>query len=489
MKVRFYLIDKRVISTYRPGEELDYAEFDFNYKKPTDYLNPVILIDTGGMDVKSNYAVIYNDQDIIIDPDTGEESYRISGYYFISNVTYSNYNIMEIHLELDYLATTKDDILASAAYVIYSSNKFNRWVKDDRTPIVARPPEVTRTSSTPIINDNAVFVGSTGLDVDDEVVILTTYSQDVGIAHWAITEGWIDVIMDALIRAGGSIQGSMQMLFGDALGSIISAIRLPIKKECLPTDNTFRTIYLGDYALQISQTGYAQAEQLSRNYIYYRDRVGIPTTYLDYRVFEPYVTLKLVLPFVGVVDIPHNEFAGSIYYDFNIELLTGKITYTIYNDENYNHYVASFSGQCGGNIPIAASQIANATELVKSLATSGLTLGAAAINPTLGIVSSIGGIASAFYHSQQKTTNVLGSYSGGYAELNCNKIYCIAFKYETACEPGDLTDLEGRPVMDVLELSECEGFVRTQGFQLKGGYFKTVKDTVNAMLDAGIYIE
>ena len=206
-------------------------------------------------------------------------------------------------------------------------------------------------------------------------------------------------------------------------------------------------------------------------------------------MFEPYVTLKLALPFVGVVDIPHNEFAGSIYYDFNIELLTGKITYTIYNDEDYNHYVASFSGQCGGNIPIAASQIANATELVKSLATSGLTLAATAINPTLGIVSSIGSIASAFYHTQQKTTSVLGSYSGGYAELNCNKIHCIAFKYETACEPGNLADLEGRPVMDVLNLSECEGYVRTQGFQLRGGYLKSVKDTVNSMLDAGIYIE
>lgn len=489
MKVRFYLIDKRVISTYRPADDLEYAEFDFNYKKPTTYLNPVLLIDTGGADVKANYAIIYNDQDVIIDPDTHETSYRIVGYYFITDITYSNYNIMQVHLELDYLATVKDDILASAAYVIYSSNKYNRWVRDDRTPIVARPPEVLRTTSTPVINDKNVFVGDTGLDVDDEVVILTTYSEDVGIAHWCITEGRVNDIMDALIKAGSSIQGSMQMLFGDALGSIISAIRLPINRLVIPTDNVFRTIYLGDYAIQDGSQSYITAEQISQKYIYYKDRVGIPTTYLDYRVFEPYVVLKLILPFIGVVDITHNEFAGSVYYDFTIELLTGKITYTIYNDENHNKAVASYSGQLGGNIPIAASQIANATELVKSLATSGLTLAAAAINPALGIASSIGSIASAFYHSNQKTTNVLGSYSGGYAELIANKIHCIAFKYETACEPDDLADLEGRPVMDVLNLDECEGYLRTQGFQLRGAYLKSVKDTVNAMLDAGIYIE
>ena len=217
--------------------------------------------------------------------------------------------------------------------------------------------------------------------------------------------------------------------------------------------------------------------------------MGIPTTFLDYRVFEPYTTLKLRLPFVGLVDISHNEFAGSIYIQCVIELLTGKIIYTLYNDDDYNYPIVSYTGQCGGNIPVAASQIANSSELVKSLTTGSLSLAAAAINPTFAAAGSIASIASAFYHANQKSTNILGSYSGGYAEVITNRYEVIALKHETSIEPSNLTAVEGRPCMKAQALSNLTGYVRTQGFSIELNVNRSVIESINSKLDAGIFIE
>lgn len=476
MRLTLCNFQKRLNSTKQPTSDILSAGKTYEYvslKELTNIDNPILkLAGASGNEYAYNYAYVH---------DWGR-------YYHIKTADIRHEDIYFAKLELDDLATYKTQILTTDAYVIYSSSSYNNWIRDDRTPIVARPPEIVMSYTTPIINDHPVFV-HTGVDIDDETVILTTYSQNVGIAHWLISEGMLDYIMNAMIQAGSSISGSMQMLFGDAQGSIISAIRLPINSLCIDSDNTNQTIYLGDYALQDGPTSYVVGQQILRNYIQFKDRVGIPTTFLDYRVFEPYTTLKLRLPFVGLVDISHNEFAGSIYIECVIELLTGKIIYTLYNDEDYHYPIATYTGQCGGNIPIASSQIANSSELVKSLTTGSLSLAAAAINPALGIAGSIGSIASAFYHTNQKSTNILGSYSGGYAEVITNRYEVIALKHTTAIEPSNLTAVEGRPLMAVTPLANLSGYVRTQGFSIDLNANSDVIRSINSKLDAGIYIE
>ena len=227
---------KRVNSTKTPtAEELAGGVKLENVvlKESTNIDNPTLIIDGTSQNLYAyNYIYIH----------------EWGRYYFIDTCDLRHNSIFTVKCSLDDLATYKTQILGTTAYVIYSSSDYNIWIRDDRTPIVARPPEIVKAFSTPMIDEYNVFVHS-GTDIANETVILTTYSQDVGIAHWCINEGTLDNIMDALIRAGSSIQGSMQMLFGDALGSIISAIRLPFYFMGMPTDNTHRTIYLGDYAL------------------------------------------------------------------------------------------------------------------------------------------------------------------------------------------------------------------------------------------------
>lgn len=491
MKVRFYSIDKRIISTYRPADDLQYdAEYDFNYKKPTTYLNPVLLIDTGGVDIKSNYAIIYNDQDVIIDPDTGDTSYRIVGYYFITDITYSNYNIMQVHLELDYLATTKDDILASTAFVMYSSSNFNRWLKDERIPIVIKD-SVIEAGHSSIINaadDEPVFEAS----ATNETVILTAISKDMGLMHYVIDE---DILQDiAASLCGTDIQNFLQNLelqFGDAVGSIVQIRRIPVNPNVLATVS-LGTIYLGGFEVTDRISGNPiDAKYLASTMVAASGSIGVPLTHTDFRYTEPYCTAKMSLPFVGVVDISISDFPdGQIYWKMGLDVVSGTIIYGLYNNDTNAKPVATFSGECGMLIPIASAQIANTGAIVTSAAGSvaGLVGGAASGNPA-ALVGGVMGIAQAFTATLQKTTSVIGSYSGNRSEFFNKEIRIMVEKYNTALEPADLTDIEGRPCCKVLPLAALTGFCRTEGFQLKGNYLKSVKDTVNAMLDAGIYIE
>lgn len=473
MKVTFIQFAKRQNSTKQPTSEELAAGIVYEavyLKALTNIDNPVLMIDGVDSNIYAyNYAYI---------EDWGR-------YYFVSSCDLNNEHICKINLELDDLATYKSFIQATDAYVVYSSSDYNIWIRDDRTPIVARPPEVEIARGIPMIGDDKVFE----YDSLDESVILTTFSKDTGVTYWRMSELTIDTLMNSLITAGASIWGSMQLLFGDAIGSIISAVRLPINTLVIPTDGVVREVWLGDYKVQTGSSSYLEAMKLSQKYIRFRKRVGIPTTYLDYRVFEPYVELKIRLPFVGVCDISHQEFGGSVYVEGVVDLCTGKIVYTLYNDENYTYAVCNFNGQCGGTMPMASSQISKSSEIVQSLASSAISLGAAAINPALGIAGSIGSIASAFYHANQKSTNILGSYAGMNTEVITTDIEVIAIKHETAIEPSNLKDIEGRPCMKCRSISGLTGFVRTQGFSIELAVNKSVIDSINAKMDAGVYIE
>ena len=472
MQITLCNFSKRMNSTKQPSADVLAAGKTFNdvaLKELTNIDNPkLILAGASTNDYAYNYAYIH---------DWGR-------YYHIKSADLRHLDIYHASLELDDLATYKSQILATSAYVMYSASEYNRWIRDDRTPIVARPPEVLLTHSSPTIDGEAVFDD----DQVSPVMILTTVSQNTGLTYWKMQKSSIDHLLDSLTRAGGSIWGSLQEQFGDAMGSMISVHRLPINPLVIDIDSP-TDLYLGSYHVADGEQSYIQASPLANNFIHFRGRCGIPTGYLDYRVFEPYTRLKIRLPFIGLCDISHQDYSGSVYYDGLINLLNGKIVWTLYNDEDYTKAISTYSGQCGETIPIATQQIQNANALVESLGGAALSLGAAAVNPSVGIISGIATAANAFYHANDKSSNIIGSYSGGITEIINKRVEIIAEKMQTANDPANLLTLEGRPLCDVRTLSGLTGYVRTQGFSIDIAANSDVIRSINSKLDAGIYIE
>ena len=483
IKARFYDLSKRNNSTMRPANDAESIDFNIVFKRPTNIMEPVIILDTNGVYPDFVYCVLE-----IPLPEVGEEAIK-KLYYFVTSIDFSTNNNFEIRLKLDTLATAKDDILASNAFVMYSSSNFNRWLKDERIPIVIKDSEIISTHSS-ILNGDGVTVFDSS--PNNETVILSAISADMGLMHYVIDE---DILQDiAASLCGTDIQSflnNLQLQFGDAVGSIIQIRRIPVNKEALLTID-LGTIYLGAFEVTDRSSGNPiAATYLSSTMVSAVGSIGVPLTHTDFRYTEPFCTAKISLPFIGVVDISISDFPdGAINWKMLLDVVSGTIIFGLFNTDDLSKPVATFSGECGMLIPIASAQIANTGAIVTSAASSvvGLVGGAATGNPA-ALVGGVMGIAQAFTATLQKTTSVIGSYSGNRSEFFNKEVRLMVEKYNTALEPADLTDIEGRPCCKVLPLQALTGYCRTEGFKLAGHYIKDIKDEVNALMDSGIYIE
>lgn len=478
MNVTFLRFTKRVNSTKLPTSEELAAGVKFEnvvLKESTNIDNPTLIIDGASRDLYAyNYVYIH----------------EWGRYYFIDTADLRHNSIFTVKCSLDDLATFKTQILGTTAYVIYSSSDYNRWIKDERIPIQIKNSTIISGYSSIISSaDNEPVFDPDALN---EIVILSAISKDMGLMHYVIDEATLQDIAASL--AGTDISQfltDLEQQFGDAVGSIVQIRRMPVNAVVLNT-TTLGTIYLGAFEVtDIASGNPMTATYLNSPLVAAHGAVSVPVTYTDFRYSEPYCTARLSLPFVGVVDISISDFPdGQIYWKMALDVVSGKILFTLYNSDNDSKPVASFSGECGMLIPIASAQIANAASVVTSAASgvASIVAGSATGNPST-FVGGVLGIAQAFTATLQKSTSVIGSYAGNRSEFFNTAVRIIVEKYATALEPNDLLDVEGRPCSKVLALSGLTGYCRTQGFSINLNANKAVIDSINSKLDAGIYIE
>ena len=481
LKLYCYDFSKRIKSTLRPDNETVYGEYDIVFKQPTNIMKPDFIINTGGIYPTATYCKL-------VIP-INEEVNKIF-YYFIDSITALTNTDFALHCSLDSLATTKESILASEAFVVYSTSDFNRWLKDDRIPIL---PDCESVASNGTITEHQSGEPVFSSTHQNQVCIVTANNMDRGLTHYVMHEDDLVDIMAAL-SADDSIWQSLSEQFGAAIQSIVQIIRLPINENVLPTTGPYQFV-LGNKIVvpaDPSQPAFS-FNILSRTYIQADASVGIPAGYLDYRLCEPYQQIKVSLPFVGTIDVNICDYRedGDISFRIAIDLLTGSICYENDINDSVTKPFASYSGQCGTLIPFVSTQIQNSSAIVQSVAGGLAALGVSALtaNPMPAITGGIASIIGGFYASNQKATSILGSYSGNRSDVLLHTIKCTLIKYKTLFEPNDIKDIEGRPCCQVKSMAALTGYCRTHNFQLGGSWLKEIKDEVNSLLDSGIYIE
>lgn len=478
MELTLLNFSKRINSTKKPtAEQLAAGKVfsDLTLKQLTNIDNPnLLLAGAKENDYKFNYAYV-------------KEWDR---YYHIKTSDLRHEDIYTARLELDDLATFKDDILATSAYIVYSTTGFNRWIRDDRVPLIIKDSEILTGASNPMVGGASLFEA-----VADETVILTCQSKGSyvgggGLTHWIMRESDISKITGTVFDAS-SIWEDLQKQFGDAMGAIVSVIRLPINPNAIPSAGPY-IFYLSNFQPVDDQGNPFSFNIVSNSHISASGDVSIPLSYTDFRFTEPYTQCKISLPFIGVTDISISDFVptGQVNYRIDLDVLTGSIIYTLYNT-GLARPVASFSGQCGNQIPIVSTQTQNASSIVSGFLGGAASIGTSLVtgNPIPAVIGGIGSIANAFYAANQKTNSVIGSYSGGRSEFANREIRLISQKFKTANEPSNLADFEGRPVCKVDTLSNYSGYIKTQGFSIDIAANSDVINSINKKLDAGIYIE
>lgn len=447
MQAQFFRFAKSRNSLKRPtggGES-----YEILLKKPESTTRPVISISRMEHTTEWNYCYL---------------PFWNRYYFVVSNVAV-NARMIELQLEVDVLATYKDEILQTSAFVQYAQSAYNTMLPDSRLPIS---------------------------DVCENIYyehLFPPYSEDgCFIVNFASKDANGDVGMAASICSSGAGLASLaqslfqkdklkQMLeyYNNPLDMVINCIWLPIGSTFCSSGVQNATLGDSDISLAGPKTRKEYGSTLVFN-VELPHKAQLPDggyTYADYRNVEPYTQYLCTLPGVGTVEIPMSSYIkdGSalpeIRINYVLSPLNGDITYEFVDGDAV---IMMCSGNLAVPVPLASTAYNTAGALQSYLAGiagagasvvsffMGNPLGAAA-----GIATGVVGLSGTFTKANQAINKVNGSIGGFSGERFCEKIKVTVRPYVTSDSPSNIGRTIGRPLFANRRLGSLSGFVKCTG--------------------------
>lgn len=410
-----------------------------------------------------------------------------NNYYHIDKVDYDINGAQYITCSLDFLATWKDIILSTTAFVEYSTSEYNTDVIDNR---IAH--KVTKSVSLEV--EETIFRGTH----DTGCYCLASSGLKYGSTGWIIRSDRFIELIDELCSAGSDIWQSLVELFGDAVGAIHGARYMPIPYTYFD-ESQQDEIVLGDW-----NTGVQGIP--TDGYVYDVKNISIPWIYSDFRRCSEFTRFILALPFVGSIDITPENIIGynSLNIEMTLSMITGQCAYGVWARGESGvapKLVGEYNCSVGRQVPVATDQI-NAQGFLGGVITSGTSaymgltknlafpLGLGGYGGgMLAAAGVIAGAAAATIAANKQDFVTIGGYDGCASEVIFNSIYLYCIANECQTTPEELTDLYGRPCMKVLNLSNLTGYVKTLGFSIDISAIGEIKNLINDAMDSGVYLE
>ncbi len=454
MQINLYNFTKRKNSTARPGDVASVRSA--NLKSSTSLINPTFEI-SGNISEGYNYVMAFG------------------RYYFISNKTSQANGIIELDCTMDYLATFKDIIQNTSAYILYDTTS-NIDIPDSRLSV--KNDVVT-----------AVSVGNLRSDFSTYGICVCSLLSSNQVGSYAISSSdvqklmpdWGDVYKDYEdtdnpFSAAAAFIKSLQYSGQQATDYVKSIKWVPIEQWGSGAGDQVH-LRLGSYDLGIVGVRVKNRSMTETN------SVEIPWRYKDWRNTSPYAEVHVYIPFIGHVSIPASQIAGSSHLWFTscIDPVSGDMNITM-----------SQSASDGGtNVPIgmystniASDMMAGKTQMsASSIITGAATVATAAV--TGNVAALIGGGLSAI----QPTASTIGGI-GSYAAVGQSlKVQIMITYHNTIVEPSSVSAVMGTPACAVKRIGNLSGYVQTFGASVSMQATDTEIQAVNSMLDAGFYLE
>ena len=464
MRIQVWNYIKKLNSTARPDSATPLAEYNIVLKEKTSFNNPIFILNLEGSLPAFNYIKWVD----------------LNQYYKVSDVVSMNNKIFEVHCEIDALATARPYIKNTSTFVKYISdtNFINSNLRDDRIiPTTDIEVLVSRNNFSDLVRygNDATYCWC-----------LTTFSETDGLCSYLISTNQVRYLTQKLTEDGTSVWGSIQQLFGDVKGSIISCTYIPFKLESLQdlqqnvADSPTR-IYLGDYDTEVD--GY-------KFYNYCReisDVIQIPSgTYRDFRISSPYQEAKLYVPLLGTLEISLDDFEDKSFIGFKyvVNLTNGNISFSL---KHGDEIISTHGGNCSLSMPLAYQQLANGLNTI--IGAASLVAGVAS-GGALTIAGIAGGVAS-FASTFKKTTTTMGAFGGNFSANMDNYMRLSIFKHGISDTPDNIKSLYGSPAGKVVNLSQVsEGsYIQTLQFSLAAPFDEVILSKVNNLMDSGVYLE
>ncbi len=395
-------------------------------------------------------------------------------YYFVHRIGYDIDGAQMVYCNIDVLASFKAQILGTRAFVKYSSSNYSNKIIDDR---------VTRYTDTTWNHESydSIFVDSEA-DFKNEYVFFVTvggeYSQggySGGYNYYVFTEtGWNDF---CALLCNGDYETDIKKFFASVDSGLISCRRMPIKPESLPTE-AVDGIRIGRVSIPYP------ALKLSQRYIHRTIHAELPVYKYDFNQWSPYTRLKMYIPFIGTIDLPTDLFKDdTVLIDYVVDLVSGQMDVHICHN-SLNNIVQTFTTEIGGQLPTSVNNV----NLAKVAAHGASAVGLLAAKNVVGAMEQA---ASAVSAGLSDNIGNKGTFGGGRSEVLQSQFILYSIYWQPVFNPAntDFIELYGRPCYKVLSLSELTGYVQTIDFSIDLSALDVIKDSINSLMDTGVYIE
>lgn len=435
MEITLYNFTKRRNSTKRPSKGI---LVNVNLKEGCSHYNPSFILTTN----PTNY------------------SYLSWGtwYYYITDIVNTRNGVWTISCEIDVLASWKDDIKSTSAFVLYSSSSYDIGIPDTR--LSTKPNYIVKTNvvTYPIVG-NPLYV--------------VTYIGKDGASMKGITENSLTKLQSALsTNAFAELFVDSSKAVSKMLSNTAQAITGCTYVPCCSTSGRPMNIVLaGGYNTGASGT-------LVNRHDFAITSISIPWNFSsgDFRNRSQYTSLLLLLPCYGYLQLNTDNYIGdsSITIDVFQDSATGTIAY-----KGKDFYCVA---NMGCNVQISTTTQGNLASGISSMASVGLQ---AFTNP----IGAIGSLFNTVTSSMATNVGSVGSYGNTIAMDSTLNIEIVVMSHDTNVEPSSMATNYGRPCNKVLSLSGLSGYVQTTNANVDTWAPKQYKDEIDSLLNGGVYLE
>lgn len=343
----------------------------------------------------------------------------------------------------------------SATPIVSESNGYNLYCSTDNSFDNIATPAEDSSDATDNPSDGSTFGGFSNM--------LTTYKiskqalADLGNFIWS-----------------NSIFDDIKLLNNSPLENIVSCMYMP----CDIT-GTNASIVVGNVKVNVS------GDKLPQNMIKVKiAEFVMPISNTGFLAYEPYTSVALYLPFIGMIDLQPKDVCGyTVTVEYLFDVVVGSFGVLVFTSKGGGKtLIYSGNGVCSVNIPLTAS---NQAQVQASLLTGGISLVSDAISGNvMGAISDVTNIATIQNHSQ-----TFGSPSSMVGAMSPNHCYYI-IRTPIIKLPANFAHTKGFICMDTYSLSNLKGFTKlTTDVDLSGfNLTHNELERLRTILTSGFYL-
>lgn len=472
------VVNKRLNSTFKPPY-LSMDRYSVVFKEGFSYEDPVVILSHEGALPWYNYMYI---------PD-------IATYFWVDEKKALQNGRWQITAHVDTLATYRDAIKATSAFIEYGFNANlgadATRIPDHRISVSQRP--ITTVTEFDFLNDL--------LDTANGAYILSAVGASDGVQNYVCTKdqikGIVSSINNDIATAMSGLNTTEDILKyfsinslaqGSAMSAIKSCIWLPFKVGKIGAGA--RNIYLGDFDTKVTALGVA--------FPMYKTLSSAALTW-DANDWKRYNTQILIYaPFMGTVALPIDQCNNTsmIWVSYSFDILSGNVACMLKADD-YIFYVGSANVAStyaigSSNVPIQNFASGTITAVGGAIKAGGGVAGV--LNPlsdkanaAAAVAGGVGDIVSGTMQSMTPVVQCAGTMSGAAAVGIDQKSKIIRVYYPTIGEAA-IQSVYGYPVMQVA--TPVQGYCKTRGFSVNNARGTAAElAEVNAFMDSGVFIE